>query len=125
MVYLANPRLKGKVCPSKNISKDEVIPFDFLEKILAKLEKAGLIKAKKGAKGGYFLAKSPKNIKVGEIIKTLEGTIAPVFCVAKEENKRFICPRREICLAKNLWLKLQRSLTSTLNSITLADLIKQ
>jgi len=124
MVYLANPDLENKICPLRKVSKDEEIPFNFLEKIFLELEKSGLVKAKKGAKGGYFLAKNPKKIKVGEIIKVLEGTISPVFCVAKEKDKRFICPRREICLAKNLWLELQKSLTSTLNSISLADLIK-
>jgi len=124
MVYLANPRLKDKICPLKKVSKDEEIPFDFLEKIFAELEKAGLIKAKKGAKGGYFLAKKPQKIRIGKIIRILEGTIAPVFCIAKEKDKRFLCPRRRICLTKNLWLKIQKTLNSTLNSITLADLIK-
>lgn len=125
MVYLSNPRLKDEVCPLKKISKDEEIPFDFLEKIFSKLEKAGLIKAKKGVKGGYFLARNSKKIKVGEIIRILEGTMAPVLCIAKERKKRFFCPRRKICLTKNVWQKIQDTLNSTLNSITLADLVKK
>lgn len=123
MVYLSNPRLKDEVCPLKKISKDEEIPFDFLEKIFSKLEKASLIKAKKGVQGGYFLARNPKKIKVGEIVRILEGTMAPVFCIAKEKEKRFFCPRRRICLTKNVWQKLQDNLNLTLNSITLADLL--
>ncbi|MBZ9578553.1 Rrf2 family transcriptional regulator [Patescibacteria group bacterium] len=125
MVYLADPRLKDEVCSLRKISKEEEIPFDFLEKIFSKLEKAGLIKAKKGVQGGYFLARKPKKIKVGEIIRILEGTMAPVFCIAKEKEKRFFCPRRKICLTKNVWQKIQDNLNLTLNSITLADLVKK
>lgn len=123
MVYLANLHLKNKAFPLKKISKDEGIPFDFLEKIFSKLKKASLIKAKKGVQGGYFLARNSKKIKVGEIIGTLEGTMAPVFCIAKEKEKRFFCPRRKICLTKNVWQKIQDTLNLTLNSITLADLL--
>jgi len=122
MVYLAAPRLKNKICPLKKISKEESIPFNFLEKIFSKLEKANLVKAKKGVQGGYFLAKSPQKIKISQIIKILEGEMAPVFCLVKE--KKFLCPREKKCLAKNLWRKIQEALNSTLNSITLADLIK-
>ena len=122
MVYLADPCLKDEICPLKKISKDEEIPFAFLEKIFSKLEKAGLIKAKKGVRGGYFLARRPKKIKVGEIIRILEGTMAPVLCIAKEREKRFFCPRRKICLTKNVWQKIQETLNFALNSITLADL---
>jgi len=125
MVYLADPCLKDEVCSLKKISKEEEIPFDFLGKIFSKLEKAGLIKAKKGVQGGYFLARKPKKIKVGEIIRILEGTMAPVFCIAKEKEKRFLCPRRKICLTKNVWQKIQDNLNLTLNSITLADLVKK
>lgn len=121
MVYLA--KCKNKICSLKTISQAEEISFDYLEKIISKLEKAGLIKAKKGVQGGYFLSKPPKKIKLGEIVRVLEGEIALVKCVAK--GKRFICPRNKKCLTKNFWKKIQDSLNKTLNSLTLADLIKK
>jgi Rrf2 family cysteine metabolism transcriptional repressor len=119
MVYLA--KCKNKICPLKEISQEEEVSFDYLEKIISKLEKAGLIKAKKGVQGGYSLAKIPKRIKLGEIIRVLEGEIAPVNCIAKE--KRFICPRNKKCLTKSFWKKIQDSLNKILNSLTLEDLI--
>lgn len=125
MVYLASPRFKNKICPLKKISKDEGIPFDFLEKIFSKLKKVGLIKAKKGAQGGYFLTRSPRKITVGEIVKTLEVSMDPVFCIAKERKKRFLCPRKKKCKTINVWKKIRDTLNSTLNSITLADLVKR
>ena len=67
IVYLATS--KEKINPLRAISKKEGISFDYLEKILSKLEKTGLVKAKKGVLGGYFLAKTPKKIKIAEILK--------------------------------------------------------
>jgi len=125
VVYLAKFFKKSRVCSLKNVSQAEGIPFDFLEKIFSKLEKAGLIKAKKGVQGGYFLARSSARISVGEVLRVLEETMAPVFCIAKEREKRFICPREKKCLTKNLWKKIQNILNLTLNSITLKDLLKK
>jgi len=122
MVCLA--KSPDKICPLRVIAEAEGLSFDYLEKIISKLEKAGLLKAKRGVGGGYFLARKPKDITVGEIIEALEGTIAPVRCVAKEKEVRYHCPREKKCLTKNVWQKIQDSLNSTLNSITLADLIK-
>jgi len=118
MVYLANPRLKNKISPLKKISQDEGIPFDFLEKIFSRLEKANLVKAKKGAQGGYFLAKVPEKIKIGEILEALNEEINLVRCF------RYFCPREKKCLTKNFWQKLNKFLISTLNSVKLSDLIK-
>ena len=88
MVYLA--KFKGRFCPLRIISKNEDISFDYLEKIISKLKKAGLIKAKKGAQGGYFLAKSPSKIKLGEIIRALEGEISLVKCLPCIIPKGFV-----------------------------------
>jgi Rrf2 family protein len=121
MAYLA--KCRDKICPLKIISGKEGISFDYLEKIISKLEKTGLIKAKKGVQGGYFLAKSPKRIKIGEIIRALEGDTVLVKCIAPIRKRGYRCPRERKCLTKNFWQKIQKTLNSALNSITLADLI--
>src|SRR4030066_2145992 len=112
MVYLA--KCKRDVCPLKFISKEERISFDYLEKILSKLEKTGLIKAKKGVQGGYFLAKKPSNIKISEILSALEGNNGLVKCTTKGKLK---CPMEKKCLTKSFWGKIQKTLDSALNSI--------
>ena len=101
MVYLSEI---GKISPLKTIAQREGIPFDYLEKIMAKLEKAGFIGAKKGSQGGYFLAKKPKEIKIGDIIKILEGGISPVKCLSKNE---YYCPRQKICKTRKVWKKIK------------------
>ena len=123
MVYLAH--FPDKICPLKVISKKEQISFDYLEKIISKLEKTGLIKAKKGVQGGYFLGRKPSKIKIGEIIRALEGNTSLVKCIAKNKKERYYCPMERKCLAKSFWKKIQDSLNSALDSITLADLIKR
>ena len=117
MVYLARIAKEKRVCPLKEVSQKEGIPFDFLEKIISELEKEGLVKAKKGVRGGYFLAKPAKEITAGKIVGILEGGIAPVSCVG--------CPISRKCSTKSVWSEVQESLDSTLDSITLEDLIKR
>lgn len=118
MVYLASS--KAKICPLSLISEKEGIPFDYLEKIISKLEKAGLLRSKKGVQGGYALNRKPSKIRVGEIVMVLEGEPSIVGCLV---GKKF-CPRMKKCLTRNVWKKLQEVLVKALNSITLADLIK-
>ncbi|PIS38744.1 MAG: Rrf2 family transcriptional regulator [Candidatus Nealsonbacteria bacterium CG08_land_8_20_14_0_20_43_11] len=118
MVYLSlNP---NKPFSLKQISEVEGIPFDYLEKILSRLRKAGLIKSAKGVSGGYFLSRRPKNIRIGEIINTLEGKIALVKCVGSAKS---FCPWQKNCRTRNVWEKAQRAVVSALNSFTLFDLI--
>jgi len=115
MVYLAKHYKKGDVFPLKEISDKEKIPFDYLEKIISELEGENLVKAKKGAQGGYFLTKPADKITAGEIVRVLETT-EPVKCYG--------CQMLEICSTKNVWEKVQDSVDYTLNSVTLADLAK-
>ncbi len=103
----------------REISEQEHISFDYLEKICSKLEKAGLVKSKKGIQGGYSLARSPKRIKVGEIMRSLEKKMVLVECMGSGE----VCPRKNSCKSINVWRKLQDSMEKTINSITLYDLI--
>lgn len=115
MAYLAKNHRSKKVCSVKLISKDESIPFVFLEKIMFQLEKAKLVKSKKGIHGGYTLAKLPNKISASNIVFVLEGNESPVNCT--------FCGRKKKCMTKNVWAKLDNSLNKTLKSITLKDLI--
>jgi Rrf2 family protein len=116
MVFLAKYYKKKEVCSTKTISLKEGVPFDFLEKIISKLEKAKLVEGRKGVLGGYILSKSPKKISVYDIVSVLEENKKPVNCDC--------CNRIKKCSAKNVWAKLENSLNKTLKSVTLIDLIK-
>ncbi len=103
----------------REISERENISFNFLEKIMSKLEKEKLVKSKKGIYGGYTLAKSIGGITVWEILRALEGEIVIVECMGVKS-----CVREKSCLSRSVWKKLQNSLKKTIDSITLKDLIE-
>ena len=105
----------------REISKEEGISFDYLEKICSRLEKSGLIRSKKGSQGGYALAKSPKKIKIGEIMRALEEKMILVDCIGDKSR----CSREGACKSINVWRKLQESMEKTIDSISLYDLIKE
>jgi Rrf2 family transcriptional regulator, cysteine metabolism repressor len=117
LVFLA--RNRDKVLSLRSISEKEKIPFNYLEKIFSQLEKKRLINSKKGVQGGYTLAVSPEKIKVGEVIKALEGEIILVECVGSKSN----CVLKKSCKTISAWRKIQESLEKTINSISLKDLI--
>jgi Rrf2 family protein len=116
MLHIARASQKKEISSLKKISKAENIPFDFLEKIISRLEKAGLLKSKKGVQGGYYLAKPAKKITPGDIIFVLEEDTAVVHCSG--------CPMAGKCTSEDVWDEVQQSLDNTLNAATLADLIK-
>jgi len=101
MVYLA--RNEDRIVPLKEISKKENIPFDYLEKIFAELEKINLIETKRGATGGYFLGRKSKKIKIGEIIRVLEKGFPSIKCLGGED-----CPMESLLnqgfLEKNIYI---------------------
>ncbi len=119
MVYLG--RQNGKICSLKEISLAERVPFDYLEKILSKLEKAKLVNSKKGAKGGYFINSNLNKISVRDILECLEGPLALVFCISQKEMKK--CPNQRGCATRNVWFKVQKNIFKTLEGIKLGELV--
>src|SRR5690554_3547233 len=120
MTILALEFQAGPV-PLREIALREEIPYQFLEQIFIPLRHAGLINSVRGAKGGYVLAKPPAEINVGDIVRALEGPIAPVECVAENSDKG--CSRSTACLTRGIWERLRDSMSEVLDDITLADVI--
>lgn len=114
MVCLAKSYKAKRILSVKIISEKEGIPFDFLEKIISQLERAKLVKGKRGIGGGYVLAKSPNKITAKDIVQTLEETV-PVNCLLCDKSKR--------CLSKSVWKRIENNINKTLKSITLNELI--
>lgn len=108
--------------PLKNVAERQELSEHYLEQLIAGLRKAGLVKSVRGAQGGYTLAKEPKDIKVGDIVRVLEGSVAPVDCVNEEDPSS--CSRFDLCITKNVWEKVRDSINEVLDSITLADMVE-
>jgi Rrf2 family protein len=121
MFYLATRYGAGPI-PLKNVAERQNISEHYLEQLIAILRKAGLVKSVRGAQGGYVLARSPEKIHVGEIIRALEGPIAPVECVS--ELKAAECDQADFCITRTVWERVRDSIVQVLDSISLADMCR-
>ncbi|TCL69370.1 BadM/Rrf2 family transcriptional regulator [Hydrogenispora ethanolica] len=106
----------------KTIAEKQQISEPYLEQLIAALRKSGLVTSVRGALGGYNLTRDPAEIKIGDILRVLEGPIAPVECVA-EDSEADVCRLSGHCATRILWQRLRDSMVEVLDSTTLADLI--
>ena len=104
--------------PLKRICDKYEISENYLEQLFAKLKKAGYVKTTRGVQGGYSLAKEPKEITVGMILRALEGDITASNCVSKET-----CSREAICATRTIWEKIEMSINNVIDNISLFDMI--
>lgn len=109
--------------PLKVIAANQSISENYLEQLMGMLRKAGLVNGIRGARGGYELALAPEEIRVGDVIRALEGPISPVSCV--DQDGVTDCDRVGTCPTRNLWKQLRDSMTEVLDSTTLADLCQE
>ena len=104
----------------KKISEKYNISENYLEQLFAKLKRNGYIETVRGAQGGYLLAKDPKEITVGMILRTLEGEITTSECLSKE-----VCARESICTTRGIFEKIENSINNVIDNITLADMYEE
>jgi Rrf2 family protein len=120
MLELALNFGRGPV-PGLTIARRQGISLLYLEQLFNKLKKKGLVITVRGPHGGYMLAKEPKDLKVGEILETLDGTLAPVFCV-EDKSTEAKCKRAESCVPRVVWKEVGDNVRRVLDSTSLADL---
>jgi Rrf2 family protein len=102
------------------VARKQGISQPYLEQIAIDLRRAGLLNSKRGAQGGYYLARSPQAVTAGDVIRALEGSILPIQCVAQQ--KCTPCSLEDGCSARGIWEEVRDRLVETLDSIVLADL---
>jgi len=105
----------------KDIARRQQISLLYLEHLIAPLVAVGMIKSMRGARGGVWLAKSPQEIKLSEVVGLLEGSIAPVDCV----NDPKACPRSDSCVTRDIWVELKEAMDGVLESRTLQYLVER
>ena len=107
--------------PLHDIAERQGVSFKYLEQIVPPLSTAGFLKSVRGANGGYLLTRDPSEITTGDILRAGEGNLAPVACLASDEID---CPRADLCVTLPFWKGLDEALTAYIDSVTLADLVK-
>ena len=105
----------------KDIAKRQNISVGYLEQIIPRLKSAGLINSSKGAHGGYVLARPPEEINLYEIVTALEGPVCLVECI----NSPQVCERVDFCVTRELWDEVGGTISHTLRSKNLGDLIRK
>ena len=105
------------------IARRSNVPPAYLEQLIAPLRRASLVESKRGAHGGYMLARQPELIRIGDIYRVMEGPVAPMDCVSEDESDQ-TCPLIEGCETRPVWLRVRDSIVDVLDSTTLADLAK-
>lgn len=112
--------------PIAELAAAENIPKKFLESILLTLKSQGIVTSRKGPGGGYWLAKAPPAITLGNIIRAFEGDLAPVQCLA--ENASGTCPECQdaaTCATRLVMADVQKAVSSVIDTVTLADMIER
>ena len=122
MVALAKNHGQGPMSIAA-MSKASSVPMPYLEQLIGPLRRAGLVESTRGARGGYRLTRSPEVVKVGEVYRVMEGPVAPMECVSEDITEQ-ICPLIDGCETRPVWLRMRDAIAETLDSTTLADLIR-
>ncbi len=110
--------------PLREISVKEGISLKFLEQIFPDLRRSGLISSVRGSRGGYVLTRAPSKIKVGDIVRAVEGPITPVNCLS-DDSADPCCHRRDTCQTRQVWERLRDRINDVLDEVTLNELIDQ
>jgi Rrf2 family cysteine metabolism transcriptional repressor len=126
MVELAR-RAGGEPIPLAEIAAHDGLPLAYLEHLVARLRKAGLVDSRRGSRGGYMLARPSSEITMAEVVEALEGSIAPIECISQAADGSIVCSRESspdhVCPTKLLWTRVRFSIVNTLRETTLADLL--
>ena len=107
----------------REISEAQRIPRRFLEQILLLLKRAGYLKSRKGHRGGFVLARPPASITVAEVIRVMDGPLAPIDCVSVTAHE--VCPRENFCGLRWLWKECRDVLAGILERTTFRDLAER
>jgi Rrf2 family protein len=106
----------------RDVAERQNISKKYLEQIVPSLHKADILITTRGFQGGYKLAREPKDITVGEVLRLTEGNLAPVVCLETEKNT---CKRAGECITLGIWEGLQKVISDYLDGITLQDLCEK
>ena len=109
------------------IAAEEELPRPYLEQLVMSLRDAGLVVSTRGARGGYELARSPSDIAMADVLRALEGPIAPMICATEDDHlgHELACDRTARCSVNLLWVRIRDAISGTLEGMTLAELVPQ
>lgn len=108
---------------ASELAAQEQIPIKFLEQILLELREAGYVASVRGKFGGYRLARAPASIHIGDIVRLIDGPLAPIGCVSQSAYSRCSCPDEDHCGLRLIMLDVRNAISGILDRYTLADVV--
>ncbi|MDF2439164.1 MAG: hypothetical protein JWN98_148 [Abditibacteriota bacterium] len=114
-----------KAMSLRDIAGRQHISLDYLEQIVPALKTAGLVRARRGAQGGYQLAKAPEEITVYDALIALEGPFDPMMCLSSGEESTSSCLASNSCAVQEVWREMKQAVEGVLQRITLAELLER
>jgi Rrf2 family protein len=106
------------------LAKAEDLPVKFLEQVMQQLREAGFVESERGKHGGYRLAKPASQIPIGQIVRLVDGPLAPIGCVSLSAYEPCNCPDQEHCGLRMLMLDVRNAIAAILDRYTLADVVE-
>jgi Rrf2 family protein len=106
------------------LADNEQLPVKFLEQIMQALKEAGLVVSVRGKFGGYRLAKPAAKIPLGEVVRLIDGPLAPIGCVSQTAYEKCTCPDEAHCGLRMLMLDVRNAIAGILDRYTLADVVE-
>jgi Rrf2 family protein len=106
------------------LAKAEDLPVKFLEQVMQQLREAGYVESERGKHGGYRLAKPASQIHIGEIVRLIDGPLAPIGCVSQSAYEPCNCPDEVHCGLRMLMLDVRNAIAAILDRYTLADVVE-
>lgn len=123
-LHLARRKSSGEPTAARELAESERLPADYVEQILLRLRRAGLVESVRGARGGYFLAREPDRITVRDVMTACERETFQLNCTSHQVDAER-CDPSSACSIRPVWHALQQRVDDFLSGITLADLLKE
>jgi Rrf2 family protein len=124
MIQLGLAKALGKgLVPVSELAQSNRLPLKFVERILLELREAGYVDTQRGKLGGYLLAKPMEMIRMGELVRLIDGRLAPIACASETEYSRCSCPDEEHCGLRMLMIDVRNAISNILDRHTLAEVV--
>ncbi|MEI6714732.1 MAG: Rrf2 family transcriptional regulator [Verrucomicrobiota bacterium] len=125
MIQLGLAKSLGReLVPVSELSLSNRLPLKFVERILLELREAGYVETQRGKLGGYLLAKPMETIKMGDLVRLIDGRLAPIACASETEYSQCSCPDEEHCGLRMLMIDVRNAISNILDKYTLGQVVE-
>ena len=125
MIQLGLAKALGRaIVPVSELAESNRLPLKFVERILLELREAGYIETQRGKLGGYAVARPLDQIHIGELVRLIDGRLAPIACASETEYARCTCPDEEHCGLRMLMIDVRNAIANILDRYTLHDVVE-